>query len=537
MATEQNKTEENKAPEMVPIVIDGREYEAPRGGNLLQFMIDQGLEISYFCYHPGLSVVAVCRQCLVGLKNAPKLVPACQTAIGPGMQVDNSGHKVLDARRQMLEFTLVNHPVDCPICDKAGECILQRHYMDWDHQPSKIDHPKVRKPKRVEIGPRIVLDDERCILCSRCVRFMAEVARDPQLVIAKRGNRSVLTTAPGKQLDNPYSLNTVDICPVGALTDRAFRFQIRVWELSATRSVCNGCATGCQVEVHHRRNRVYRLVPPRYRNRDINESWMCDYGRYTYKALDADRLTLPRIKGQDAGWDEAVGHVAAGLKKAMEGDRSRIGVVLGADVTNEDNFVAARLAFDFLDLPHVYLGAEPVGTAGDDFLRDNDPNPNRAGATACGRGKLRSDEDLARDLAEGKLTHLYVVGDRLHLDQESLGQAAGLDLFVVQATHPSALVEKAQVVLPAAMWAEANGTITSRDGKVQRLRAAVEPPAFCRPHWLALVQVAQRIGMTLEFASPEAVFVAMQQEIEPLTGARWGRRMPPRLLRYAGSRG
>ena len=534
--SDEKKTDE-KVPELVAITIDGKSYQAPKGGNLLQFMLGEGLEISYFCWHPGMSVVAVCRQCLVGLKNMAKLVPACQTVIGDGMEVDNSSEKVLDARRQMLEFTLVNHPVDCPICDKAGECVLQKHYMDWDHQPSKIDHPKVHKPKAVDLGPRIVLDDERCILCTRCVRFMREIVGDPQLVIANRGNHAVLTVAPGRRLDHPYSLNTVDICPVGALTDKDFRFKIRVWELSATRSVCNGCATGCRCEVHHRRNRIYRLVPPRYKNHDINESWMCDYGRYTYKAVAADRLTLPRVRGQEGGWDDALGRVADALKKAMGGDRSRIGVALGADATNEDNFIAARLALQFLEGSRLYLAAEPIGSQGDTFLRDNDPNPNRAGAEACGRGKAASAEQLGADLKEGKLDVLLVVGDRLHLDEEAMGKAAALDCFAIQATHPSAAVSKAQVVLPACMWAEVDGTITNRDRKTQRLRAAVAPVDFARPHWEILVQIARRAGLTLDFSSASAVFRAMSEEIELFGGAEWGREIPPQLLRYAGSRG
>jgi NADH-quinone oxidoreductase subunit G len=544
---EEKKTEKSEettpptttpGPELVEITIDGQKHQAPKGENLLQFMIEQGLPISYFCYHPGLSVVAVCRQCLVGLAKMNKLVPACQTMISDGMEVDNSSDKVLAARRQLLEFTLVNHPVDCPICDKAGECILQRHYMDWDHAPSKVDHPKVRKPKHVDLGPRIVLDDERCILCTRCVRFMAEVARDPQLVVSKRGSRAVLTVAPGRRLDHPYSLNTVDICPVGALTDKDFRFKIRVWELSSTKSVCNGCATGCPCEIHHRRNRIYRLVPRRYHNHDINEGWMCDFGRYTYKAVAADRLNLPRVKGKETGWEEAIGFVADKLKAAMEGDKAQIGVVLGADATNEDNFAASRLAFDFLGAPHVYLGAEPTGDQGDDFLRDDDPNPNRDGATACGRDKLKSSKELAADLTEGKLKALYVVGERLHLPAEALEKARALDLFAVQATHDrSSLCKNAQVALPAAAWAEVDGTITNREKKTQRLRAAVAPVDFARPHWQIVVQVARRAGLTLDFVSPKAIFEAMQQEIELFKDAEWGVELRPQLLRYAGSRG
>ena len=527
-------TAHGPAPQLVELTIDGKPYKAARGANLLDVMLASGIDISYFCYHPGLSVVAVCRQCLVELRGNPKLVPACQTPITPGMAVTASSDRVLAARRQMLEFTLLNHPVDCPICDKAGECSLQKLYMEWDAKGSRLDHAKVHKPKRVELGPRVMLDAERCILCTRCVRFCAEVAKSPQLVMAKRGNRQVLTVAPGTWLDNAYSLNTVDICPVGALTDRDFRFQIRVWQLTATPSVCNGCATGCKCEVHHHKGRIYRLVPRRFR--DVNLNWMCDYGRYTYKAQAASRLSLPRLAGRETSWDEALGHAASKLGALRESPAS-IGVVLGADVTNEDNFVAARIALDYLKLDHVYLAAEPDHDAGDEILRSSDPNPNKAGAIACARGKIRSSADLGRDLLEGKLKALYVVGDVLHLPVEALESAAALELLAVQATHPSAVTGKAHVVLPACAWQEVDGTITNRKGEVQRLRAAVQPPGAARPHGQILMQVARRLGMTLEYASVRALFDAMREEVDFFAEASWGREMAPMLLRFAGSRG
>jgi len=522
--------------ELVEITIDGEKFTAPKGGNLLKFMLSQGIEISYFCYHPGLSVVAVCRQCLVELKGMAKLVPACQTPIRAGMAVLNASDKVREARRQLLEFTLLNHPVDCPVCDKAGECILQKQYMEVDHQERRSDVPKVHKPKAQLIGPRVMLDDERCILCSRCVRFMREVAREPQLVIARRGNHSVLTTAPGTALDHPYALNVVDICPVGALTDKDFRFKIRVWDLSYTYSVCNGCATGCPVEVHHHQGKVYRLVPRRRQSIDLN--WMCDYGRYSYKSLVSDdRQKHPRLGGKDVGWGEALAAVGKALAtRAEAGKGARVGVVLGADATNEDNYVAAELALDSLEGARLYLGAEPDGE-GDDLLRAADPNPNRRGAEACGRGKARSSSQLAADLDAGELEVLYVVGDAASLSPEAVSRAASLPLLVVQAAHPGALADKAGVLLPAAMWAEVDGTMINAKGEVQRLRAAVLPPGFARPHWQILAQAASAAGFTLEHVGPKAIFQKLSQEIDAVRGSQWGRDLPPGLLRYHGSRG
>ena len=247
--------------EMVTVVIDGKTHQFPKGTNLLEACLAAGTEVPYFCYHPGLSSPAVCRQCMVDVKGQPKPVPSCYTPVADKMEVATRSPRALDVRRQMLEFTLVNHPIDCPICDKAGECMLQKHYFDWDAKYARNDGIKVKKNKVVDVGPHIVLDQERCILCTRCIRVCDEVGKTHQLEMAQRGDREVLTTAPGHKLDNPYSLNTVDVCPVGALTAKDFRFQMRAWELYTTPSICPGCATGCNIEVQQSRNQIYRLVP------------------------------------------------------------------------------------------------------------------------------------------------------------------------------------------------------------------------------------------------------------------------------------
>src|SRR5436309_10606815 len=257
---------EPAATPTVTLKIDGRDVTVPKGTNVLEAAATVGIPISYFCYHPGLSAPAVCRQCLVDVKGQPKLVPSCYTPVADNMEVQTATEKVLLARKQMLEFTLVNHPVDCPICDKAGECTLQKLYHEWDGAHSRIDYDKVHKPKVVDLGPNIVLDAERCILCTRCIRVCDEVAHDHQLEMAFRGDRETLSVAPGQKLDNPYSINTVDVCPVGALTAKDFRFAMRAWELNTTSSVCAGCATGCNMEVHHARGQIYRLVPRENQN-------------------------------------------------------------------------------------------------------------------------------------------------------------------------------------------------------------------------------------------------------------------------------
>jgi len=424
----------------------------------------------------------------------------------------------------MLEFTLLNHPVDCPICDKAGECTLQKQYMEWDSAPSRSDVYKIRKPKVVDVGPHIVLDAERCILCTRCIRVCDEVAGQHELEITWRGDHAKLDTAPGRRLENPYSLNTVDVCPVGALTSKDFRFRRRTWELYSTPSVCNGCATGCNVEVHHRDGQIYRLVP---RYSDINTWWMCDEGRFTYKPVHEARLLSPRKGAEACSWDDALAHVAEKLGEC----RPDVGVVLCAEATNEDNYAAARIALDFLSAK-LYVAGRPAGE-GDDKLRHTDKNPNTRGATIVGRGQAKPLTSLREDVRAGRLRALVVLGDALDLGDD----AAKVSFLAVQATRESALTARAHVVLPAAAWAEVDGTITNAKGRVQRLRSAIPSPGQALPHVEILARLARVAGLALDLGTAREVFADMKQRHTEFSTSEFGASAPPLLLRFAGSRG
>src|SRR5579859_1348071 len=318
----------------VTLKIDGQTVTVAKGTNLLEAARSVGIPISYFCYHPGLSSPAVCRQCLVEVKGQPKLVPSCYTPVADNQEVFTQSEKTLLARQQMLEFTLVNHPVDCPICDKAGECTLQKMYQEWDGAHSRTVDDKVHKPKVKDLGPHIVLDAERCILCTRCIRVCDEVAHQHQLTMAHRHDSEVLTTAPGEKLDNPYSLNTVDVCPVGALTSKDFRFQVRAWQLYTTPSVCAGCATGCNMEIHHARGVIHRLIPRE--NQQVNKFWMCDEGRLTYHEIRNRRVAGARVLGEPASMDKAIAFAAERIA-ACKTSGAPLGIVLNGQATNEDN--------------------------------------------------------------------------------------------------------------------------------------------------------------------------------------------------------
>ena len=528
------------APDQVTVTIDGRAHQFPKGTNLLEACNQVGCNVPFFCYHEGLSSPAVCRQCLVDVKGQPKPVPSCYTPVADKMEVTTNSPRVLDIRRQMLEFTLLNHPIDCPICDKAGECTLQKHYFDWDAKFARNDGIKVEKDKVVDIGKHIVLDQERCILCTRCIRVCDEVARQPELTMALRGDHEVLTTAPGKRLDNPYSLNTVDVCPVGALTSKDFRFAMRAWELTATPSVCTGCATGCNIEIHASRDKVYRLVPRE--NQAVNKFWMCDEGRFTYKPLHGARLAVPMVGGAPVEWDQALDEAARRLKALVA--KGNLGVVFSAQATNEDLHVLARVAADGLKAKSLYLAGLDQGWS-DDILVSADKNPNTAGAKAIAGANgttLKTLLDLSRDLKAGALSGLLVLGDRGVLGKdEAAGLAAlpvgKLDTLVLLATHQGPLVDAAHVALPLSMWAEVDGTITNRQGRVQRMRPGIEAAGDSLPGWEILVHLGQRLGMTLDLDTAKKVFLEAKAAHAFMKDADWGRPILPVQLRFANTRG
>ncbi len=524
---------------MVSLVIDGHTVVVPKGTNVLEAAKTLGVDISAFCYHPGLPIVAQCRQCLVAVEKNPKLQPSCQQTCGEGMVVHTTDAQSTLARKQQLEFTLLNHPIDCPICDKAGECTLQRLYFDHDNADSRVDVPKVHKDKAVDIGPHIVLDQERCILCSRCIRACDHTSGEHQLEFANRGDHEELTTAPGEKLDNPYSLNTVDVCPVGALTSKDFRFTMRAWELESTPSVCNGCATGCNIEIHHKQGRAWRLVPRH--NPDVNDYWMCDEGRFTYHDLRGNegddprtrgpRLAAALVDGLPAGWDRAIASAAKRLGVFLK-EPAQIGIVLSALHSNEDNFALAKLAKDW-KITTVYLAGKPeVPGRADGRLRVADVNPNTNGVKAIAAA-LGLTLTPAADIAT-TLRALVVLGDVLPgFDAAKLKELELISL----ASHERGPVAHAKVALPTAAWAETGATTTNVKGIVQRMHAAFAPPGQALAGWEAIVRLAHATGVKLSWNHPREVFKDMIAAVPAWKDLTWAREARPLQLRFAGSRG
>jgi NADH-quinone oxidoreductase subunit G len=295
---------------MPQIIIDGQKIEAGAGKTIIEAALDNGISIPHFCWHPALSVAGNCRMCLVNVGShkkdvdgslmfddsgapvvawIPKMQIACATPVSEGMIVDTSGPKTVGAQEAVMEFLLINHPLDCPICDEAGQCKLQEYGFKHSKGKSRFDEEKTHKPKRVQLGPEIMFDGERCISCSRCIRFADEVAEQPVLSFVRRGDKVTIETFPDTTFDSPYSMNVIDICPVGALTSMDFRFKARVWEMSFTDSICPGCARGCNIKLGVMNNEVLRVDPRT--NMHVNTYWMCDHGRITTPDLVNDHRT------------------------------------------------------------------------------------------------------------------------------------------------------------------------------------------------------------------------------------------------------
>jgi NADH-quinone oxidoreductase subunit G len=314
--------------ETVTLTIDEHSVEAPKGQTILDAAKMVGVQIPHYCYHPGLPIVGSCRMCLVEIDKVPKMQPSCATMVSEGMVVHTKTPQTLQNRRSVLEFLLTNHPLDCPVCDQAGECELQNFYMEHGLYDVRHNEDKTKRKKAYPIGPHIILDQERCILCTRCVRFTRDITKTFELGVIDRGHRSEIDVFPGFELNNPYSGNVADLCPVGALTDRDFRFKCRVWFLGSAQSICPGCSRGCNIDIHfnerfnprYHDQRVHRLKP-RY-NEEVNSFWICDAGRYAYHSIDApNRLKVPMLKRnetfQESTWAEAVQEAATSLKNVL----------------------------------------------------------------------------------------------------------------------------------------------------------------------------------------------------------------------------
>jgi NADH-quinone oxidoreductase subunit G len=466
---------------MPRITVDGIEIEVPEGRTILQALDDVGLlmngvTIPHYCWHPKLTIDGSCRLCQVEVEGAPKLQIACNTPVRDGMVIRTGSEPVIEAREGVMELLLINHPLDCPICDQAGECKLQDYAYEYGMVESRTREPRRAAKKNVDLGPTIVFDQERCILCRRCVRFCREIPQSGELCVVGRGDRSVIETFPNVPLDNDYSMNVADICPVGALTTKDFRFRIRVWFLGDVPGICTGCANGCNIHIAVANNRVYRYQPRR--NDEVNETWICDEGRLSYRTIGAaDRIKQPLLRrgsgaAEAASAEEAIGEAARRLSRLIE--TKGVGVIAGVaspHATNEDLFVFRR----FLDALGVGAACVAVERGrSDDLLIKEEKAANAAGARAIG---FSAAEPVMDRIRSGGIDAVVVMGHEL-LDPQLLGGAAALesaDTVILLDSHASELARVAHAVFPTRVAAEKHGTLTNVAGRVQRVQPAVEP--------------------------------------------------------------
>lgn len=503
---------------MPKVTIDGKIYEAPEGANVLEVCHAFGVKMEHFCYHRYLKVDGNCRTCMVEVEGprGRALVTGCTTPVTEGMVVHTVSPKAETARRSALEFLLLDHPLDCPVCDKAGECSLQNNYMEHGLYESRRGVPRHFKGgKAVDVGEHLMLDQERCILCRRCVRFLDTVTGTGELCVMGRGHESVLDLFPGKRVNNAYSGCVTDVCPVGALTLKEFRFQQRVWLLKKTESICDGCARGCNITLEHNLNRVWRIMPRE--NEELNRVWICDEGRLRFPRQREDRLEEARVGGEVFPWAEAFEKAVLALEKFQQGE---VAVFASPWASIEDNYLLKRLfekRFDLRDMAAPAPGA--VGTC-DDLLRLSDKTPNAAGLRWLG---ISTDPTaILKGIESGRLKALVMMendpvewgGDRYR------DLLARLPFRLLLTTHRTAGVAEASIALPVRTFAEKDGTFLNAEGRLQRFRRAVEPrdPSVLSSA-MFLSALALRVGeKSFAFDDEASVFDALAQETAALSG-------------------
>jgi NADH-quinone oxidoreductase subunit G len=525
-------------PQKVNVQVNGVWHQFPKGTRLIEACEQAGAYVPRYCYHKKLSSPGNCRMCLIEMgmpRMGPNRTPVlgddgrpeinwmprpqicCATDVSEGLGVRTNSPLVEECRRGVMEFLLINHPLDCPICDQAGECRLQEFSVEYGREDSRFLEHKVKKPKNVVLGPRVTLDDERCILCSRCIRFSKEIAHDDVLGFIDRGSHTVLTAHPGKRLENNYSLNTVDICPVGALTSSDFRFQMRVWFLKETKSFCTSCATGCNTIIGTREDVIYRQTPRE--NDAVNSCWMCDYGRLNFDYLQSERrLREPMVRVenqlQPTTWKHAIETAAAQLKPYVGWQTA---ILASGRMTNEELWLAARLA---KLLGVTLIDIVPRSGASDDILLSPDRNPNTNGARLLG---VASDgganlQQIKDAVWSGQVKALISLGEnplKCGITNEFLQR---LPVYVVMDLLANESARSASVVLPSLGFAEKRGSMINGKGRLQRLNRAVRGPGQARDDWEILRDLIQALSGGDSIYTIEDVFRQMTEATPELAG-------------------
>ena len=511
--------------------LDGKTVEFEPGEKILSAAMRAGIQIPHYCYHPGMSVVATCRMCMVDVidmgngRPAPKLQTSCSMDAVEGMKVETMNEKVKDAKELVMEYLLINHPLDCPICDQSGECVLQDYSFEFGSGKSEMEYSKRVYGWR-DIGTFVALERNRCIHCTRCDRFTREITGTNEFGMFNRGHELTVDTYSDRPMTNQFQGNMADICPVGAITEKEFRFKRRVWKLKKTPSICVGCSTGCNVTIEYDKNEVFRLKPRD--NPDVNKWWMCDQGRLTYKDLNIreNRVAHPLGKTaegfQEISWENAFSAIREKISELQPTSNEVIGLV-DTHASNEELYLFKKLLKEGFDSDQLFFPdlewEQPVSDFFINSLITSDKSPNRAGARMLGLKGAKSSEEVTSKIPTG--TKVLLVFGKPFEDENLLSQAGNIPLVINIAAWQSGWSETADVTLPGRLHSEKDATYTNKAGRVQRVNTAIRAFHKTRPDWMILCGLMELLDVDNKADSAEAVFQELSENEKAFQGLQW----------------
>lgn len=510
---------------MVKFFIDDKPVEAEEGMTILKAAESVGISIPHLCYHEAFPPEGSCRMCLVEIEGLPKLELACSTQVRDGMKVFTQNEKVIEARKGVLEFLLAEHPLDCPICDKAGDCKLQDYYDEYGQFESQFRENKEKREKKARIGKTLIHDEERCILCRRCVRFLREITKTQELGVFERGIHSRVNIYDLTPVDNNYSGNLAQLCPVGAITDEDFRFKTRSWFLKKGESICPLCSRGCNITIeYHPGNSRFGVPQKVYRiqsrtNPEINGFWICDFGRYEYSYIGEsrlDRIVINRAEREtEPRWEEASRIVVEKMKRLkFRGKTSRIALILNSWLTNEELFLLHKIFKTDIQGVSLFFVDPPDGEE-DNFLLTSERSPNRRGAQELGFTIQALDPEVLAEKTDFLLAFGPFIAETNGIPnlKDSLDKIETKILFT---SHSHALNSHFDIVFPTALIAEKEGSLTNIDGKIQDFSQVFDPPGESLPEWTMLVDLGHELGIHSSFyrgfKTPELIRKKMSEE-------------------------
>ena len=509
--------------------IDGEPVEYEPGEKVLSAALRCGKIIPHYCYHPGMSIVATCRMCLVDVidlgngRPAPKLQTACSVDATEGMKIETFNQKVEEGRKLVNEFLLINHPLDCPICDQSGECTLQDYSFKYGSGKSEMDYSKRVNGWR-DIGTFVALERNRCIQCSRCDRFTREITGTNEFGMFNRGHELAVDTYTDRPMTNKFQGNMADICPVGAITEKEFRFKRRVWKLKKNHSICTGCSTGCNVTIEHDRNEVFRLKP--HENQNVNKWWLCDEGRLTYRKMNEKKSRINQPLGligenlEGISWEKAYGAIAERIRE-LKPLPQEVLALTDTHASNEELFLIQKLLKKGFSSENIFCPFPKWEQSESDFfintLITTDKTPNRAGALALQiKGDLKNTK--LKKVIEGDLKVVFVLGNPFETELEFKEIIKRTQLVIHIGVFHNSWSEIADVVLPGQFYSEKEGTYTNKNQRVQSTEIAVKALRRTRPEWQIISELSQALGHKSSFESIPQVFNAMVQEAKAFTG-------------------